>query len=183
MEAYIGQIFLVGGTFAPKGWLLCNGQILGISQNQALFSILGTTYGGGGVSTFALPDLRGRALVSVGQGPGRSNYALGQMSGAVNTTLLSTQLPQHTHATTAQTVTINVSEGTADMTTPAGAVPTSYASAPLYTTNPDGTSTLGGVTATPTIGPAGAGAPVQTQMPYLTLNYCICTQGLYPSRN
>jgi len=183
MNFYIGQVFLFAGNFAPRGWAFCNGQLLAISTNQALFAILGTTYGGNGIQTFALPDLRGRTLVSVGQGPGRSNYVLGQAGGSETVSLLSTQLPQHLHVTTVQTATVNVSQAAADVTTPAGAVPTQYDTAPLYAANPDGSSTLGGVTATPTIGAVGSGSPVPTLMPYLTLNYCICIQGLFPSRN
>lgn len=102
MEGYIAQIILFAGTFAPRGWAFCQGQILSISQNTALFSLLGTTYGGNGQTTFALPDLRGRAPIGTGQGPGLSSISLGQMAGTENVTLLITQLPAHTH-----TVTVN----------------------------------------------------------------------------
>src|SRR4051794_30340022 len=95
---FIGQISLFGGNFAPRGWAFCNGQLLAVSQNTALFSILGTTYGGNGQTTFALPDLRGRVPVHFGQGPGLSPYQLGEVGGTETTTLNVNQLPPHTHA-------------------------------------------------------------------------------------
>ncbi|WP_239649642.1 phage tail protein [Methylocucumis oryzae] len=94
---FIGQVSLFAGNFAPRGWQLCAGQILSIAQNTALFSILGTTYGGNGTTTFALPDLRGRVAIGVGQGPGLSYYNIGEMAGTENVTLLTTQMPQHNH--------------------------------------------------------------------------------------
>src|SRR3954463_11082121 len=97
-EPFLGEICLYPYNFAPRGWALCNGQILPISQNTALFSLLGTTYGGNGVTTFALPDLRGRVPVSWGQGPGLSSYQLGEVGGSENETLLITQVPAHQHA-------------------------------------------------------------------------------------
>src|SRR5215217_7886099 len=96
-EPFIGQITQVGFTFAPRGWALCNGQILSIAQNTALFSLLGTTYGGNGQTTFALPDLRGRAPIGPGQGPGLSPRSLGEQSGTENVTLLQSQMPAHNH--------------------------------------------------------------------------------------
>src|SRR5687767_4659649 len=96
-EPFIAQITLFAGNFAPRGWAFCQGQILSIAQNTALFSLLGTTYGGDGQTTFALPDLRGRVPVGTGQGPGLSPYQAGQKSGVENTTLLSTQMPAHVH--------------------------------------------------------------------------------------
>ncbi len=97
MEPFLGQIELFPYTFAPRGWAFCNGQILSIAQNTALFSLLGTTYGGNGQTTFALPDLRGRAAVHAGQGPGLSNYTLGESSGTETVTLTQAEMPQHTH--------------------------------------------------------------------------------------
>src|SRR6266699_1804577 len=96
-DAMIGTIALFAGNFAPRGWALCQGQILSIAQNTALFSILGTTYGGNGQTTFALPDLRGRSPLSAGQGHGLSNIQLGEQGGTQNTTLLNTELPSHSH--------------------------------------------------------------------------------------
>ncbi|NRD59621.1 phage tail protein, partial [Corallococcus exiguus] len=94
---YIGQIIMFGGDFAPKGWLLCDGTLLSIAQNQALFAILGTTYGGNGTTTFALPDLRGRFPMQPGQGPGLTPHSLGESSGQQSVTLISPQMPAHTH--------------------------------------------------------------------------------------
>ena len=96
-EAYVGEIRIFAGTFAPTGWALCNGQILAISQNTALFSLLGTTYGGNGTTTFALPNLQGRAPMHWGTGPGLTPRSLGEVGGAATVTLLSTQMPAHTH--------------------------------------------------------------------------------------
>src|SRR5215510_5189967 len=99
-EPFLGEIIMFGGNFAPRGWALCNGQILSIAQNTALFSILGTTYGGNGQTTFGLPDFRGRVPVSQGAGPGLSSYDLGEMPATESTTLLINQMPAHTHTAT-----------------------------------------------------------------------------------
>src|SRR5688572_5350285 len=96
-EPFIGEIIMFAGNFAPRGWAFCSGQLLSIAQNTALFSILGTTYGGNGQTTFALPDLRGRCPVHQGQGPGLSNYSLGQVGGTESVTLIASQLPPHSH--------------------------------------------------------------------------------------
>src|SRR5690348_9255473 len=97
LEPYLGDIYIFAGDFAPRGWAFCDGQLLPINQNQALFSILGTTYGGNGQTTFALPDLRGRAPVHFGQGPGLSSYALGQRAGSEGVALAQTEIPPHNH--------------------------------------------------------------------------------------
>ena len=113
---FLGQIGMFGFTFAPRGWAFCNGQILGIAQNSALFALVGTTYGGNGQTTFALPDLQSRVPVHFGQGPGLSPYVLGQQGGAENVTLLTTQIPAHTHA-------LNAFATTGAETVPANGVP------------------------------------------------------------
>src|SRR3954468_23228168 len=97
-EPFLGEIRMFGGNFAPRGWAFCNGQILSIAQNTALFSLLGTTYGGNGQTTFGLPDLRGRVAVSAGQGPGLSNYSLGELAGSESVTLTSANMPAHNHS-------------------------------------------------------------------------------------
>lgn len=165
-EPFLGQLMLFGGNFAPRGWALCNGQILAINQNTALFSLLGTTYGGNGQTTFALPDLRGRAPLHAGQGPGLSPYALGQVGGTENVTLLATEMPAHTHAQPATA---------ADETTnrPNAAVP---ARGGVYANSPDG-SNLAATTS------AGGSQPHTNIQPYVTLNYCIALEGIFPSRN
>src|SRR4051812_19628298 len=99
-EPFLAEIMIFAGNFAPRGWAFCNGQILSIAQNTALFSLLGTTYGGNGQTTFALPDLRGRVPIGVGQGPGLSSISLGEVGGTENVTLLTTQMPMHDHTAT-----------------------------------------------------------------------------------
>src|SRR5947209_8737122 len=119
-EPYLGGVFIFAGNFAPSGYMLCAGQLLPISQNSALFAILGTTFGGDGVQTFALPDLRGRTAVGAGQGPGLPNVSLGQVGGSQNVSLLLTNMPSHTHAAT---VTINcAADGRPATDSPVGAV-------------------------------------------------------------
>jgi microcystin-dependent protein len=176
MDPIIGSIFLFAGTLAPKNWAFCNGQLLSIAQNQALFSILGTTYGGDGVRTFALPDLRGRAPVHQGSGPGLNPVQLGEVSGSESTTLLITNLPAHTH-------TLNASTDTGDSSAPSGATLAAFGSslppAGPYTT----THAPDAVLSPAAIGVAGQQAPINITQPTLALNYIIATQGIYPSRS
>ncbi len=183
MEAYIGNVLLFAGNFAPRGWLFCDGQILSISQHTALFSILGTTYGGNGTTTFALPDLRSRVPVGIGQGPGLSPIVLGQMGGAETVTLNANQIPAHTH-----TATVAVNAGTdANLSNVAtgrvlssevkgGGVP------PLMYTDSANATQLRAGAATATIAPTGGSQPHSNVQPYLGLNYIICVEGIYPSR-
>ena len=177
-EPFIGQIIMFAGNFAPRGYAFCWGQILSIAQNTALFSILGTTYGGNGQTTFALPDLRGRVPIQPGQGPGLSPYSLGQQAGTETVTLLSTQIPAHNHLITA-------SEGNGTAQTPgggflsAGVVPTSgNAAVSAYRNSTDGT-TLAPTSITNT----GGSQPHNNIQPYLALNFCIALEGIFPSRN
>jgi microcystin-dependent protein len=182
MDAYIGQICLFACSYAPRNWAICQGQTLAIAQNQALFAILGTTYGGNGVTTFQLPDLRGATAVSVGQAPGRSNYTLGQVGGAERVTLNQNHLPAHTHVPpTAPTVTLNVSTTRPDQTSPNGTTPTQFDDNPPYSSK-KGSTNLSGVSTSISVTPAGSNQPVATMMPYLTLNYCICMSGIFPPR-
>jgi microcystin-dependent protein len=170
-EPFIGQLALVPYNFAPKGWALCNGQLLSIAQNTALFSLLGTTYGGNGTTTFALPDLRGRVTISSGQGPGLSNYVLGQTGGAETQTLTLGQIPAHTHALMADT-----SVGTSER--PNGAISArDAAGVPHYGTHATGTMSSSGVQA------SGGSQPHDTMQPYVTLNWIIALQGVFPSQN
>jgi microcystin-dependent protein len=156
---------LVPYNFAPRGWALCNGQILPIAQNTALFSLLGTSYGGNGQTTFALPDLRGRVPVSAGQGPGLSSYDLGQLGGQEAITLLTTEMPFHTH-------------------TIGGTNSASASSRPANNVNAQGGaySSTSDVTMKPT-GGAGGSQPHSNIQPYLVLNWCIALEGIFPSRN
>jgi microcystin-dependent protein len=167
---FLGQVTLFSFGFAPKGWAMCNGQIMPINQNQALFSLLGTTFGGNGVTTFALPDLRGRISVGFGQGPGLSNYGLGQVGGQESHTLLVTEIPSHSHPA-------NFS-GSADQSDPTGHY---WAADPNgnVTFATSGSDTMGASA----IGIAGGGLPHTNLAPYLTLNFCIALTGIFPSRN
>jgi microcystin-dependent protein len=177
MEGYIAQIIMFAGTFAPKFWAFCAGQIISISQNTALFSLLGTTYGGNGQTTFALPDLRGRVPVGTGQGPGLPNVVLGQVSGAPTTTLLITNMPAHNHTATTS---VAVSAANTTSEEAAGNILANQAQnfyAPVATAN----GSLGGVTTT--VGASGGNQPVSIMQPYLGMNFVICLQGIFPSRN
>lgn len=176
MDYYIGQIILFAGNFNPRNFALCQGQLLAIATNQALFSILGTTYGGDGRTTFALPDLRGRAPVSSGQGPGLPNMVLGQTGGAENVALTTLQMPAHIHM-------VNASSNGATTGNPQNAV---YAKAvdagsgseyQIYQQN--GTVPLNGNA----MASAGGNQPHNNLPPLIALNYIICTSGIYPSRN
>lgn len=168
-EPFIGEILAVGFNFAPHGWALCAGQIMPISQNTALFSLLGTTYGGDGKSTFALPDLRGRSAISSGQGPGLQLYDLGQTGGEETVTLLLTQIPAHSHA----------ANGSSNLANLAGAGGNTWATQSLlkiYGSSSDSNMSAGAVSAT------GSNLPHDNLSPYLTLNYIIALNGIFPSR-
>ena len=175
-EPYIGQIMMFAGNFAPKGWALCEGQVLSIAQNTALFSILGTTYGGNGQTTFALPDLRGRVPIQPGQGPGLTPHVLGESSGVENVTLTSTQIPAHSHALSAHT-------GPGDAPSPEGTVP-------AVTVDPNTQQPLNSYSSTPnttmaaaSVGLAGGSQPHTNMQPYLCINFIIALEGIFPSRS
>jgi len=175
MEAFLGSIIIFAGNFAPNGWQLCQGQLLSIAQNSALFSLLGTYYGGNGVSTFALPDLRGRIPISQGQAPGLSQYDIGQMSGVENVTLTNSSMPAHNHL-------MNASTNAADQGSPGGDYlaeivdPVSGNATPLYTATTNATMNPLAIAA------SGGSQPHENRSPYLCLNYIICMQGIFPSR-
>ena len=173
LEAFIGELMLFGGNFAPRGWAMCNGQLLSIAQNTALFSILGTTYGGNGTTTYALPDLRGRVPIHMGQGPGLSNYSEGEVGGSETVTLLTTQMPAHGHATSV------AAASTATTKNPNNALPAFTAAGTSYGTAADLTMAGNMVN----VGASGGNQPHQNIQPFLTLNWCICLEGIYPSRN
>ncbi|MDP2313790.1 MAG: tail fiber protein [Pseudomonadota bacterium] len=175
MEPFIGQLMLVGFNFAPKGWAFCNGQLMSIAQNTALFSLLGTTYGGDGITTFALPDLRGRAPIHFGQGPGLSNYVQGEVTGTESVSLLTTNLPAHTHA-------IVANNGTGNTNSPEGAFLAGYGSSappegPYTNASPNTTLSPGSVA------PTGGSQPVGILNPLLVLNWVIALEGIFPSRS
>jgi microcystin-dependent protein len=170
---FIAEIRMGGWNFAPRGWAFCSGQILSIAQNTALFSLLGTTYGGNGQTTFALPDLRGRTPIGEGQGPGLSPRSLGEAGGQENVTLLSTQLPAHTHA--AQ----GVSTG-GTTTDPNGAV---WASSVGGRTPPPLYAAPGNPQSMAPTNPSGGSQPHSNLQPLLAINFVIALQGIFPSRN
>lgn len=178
MEAYIGSIMLFAGNFAPRGWMLCAGQTLQISQNSALFSILGTVYGGNGTTTFQLPDLRSRVPVGTGQGNGLMGWTLGQAEGTDTVTLNTNQLPAHNH-------TVAVSGSPANSAT-AGNNYLAAANANLQG-DPVTVNTYNG-TPNATLGPnsigfTGLGQPIANIQPSLAMNYIICVEGIFPARN
>lgn len=186
MSAYfLGEIRSFGFTFAPKGWALAAGQILSIQQNTALFSLLGTTYGGNGVTTFALPDLRGRAVTGSGQLGGGGFYNLGQVTGSETVTLISSQMPIHNHLFNASN-----EGGDAPLPKPAAGGNSNYLSgadrvvsgqpdAPVLAYAPSGSLTPLATTSAIT----GGSQPHPNMQPYLVINYCIALTGIFPSRN
>jgi microcystin-dependent protein len=171
-QPFIGEIRMFGGNFNPRGWALCDGALLQINQNSALFSILGTFYGGDGRTTFALPDLRGRVPLSSGQGPGLSNRAIGSRSGAETVSLASSTNPSHTHTPTAK-----AHAAGADSTDPTDA---SLAVTPGYSTA--GANTMMG-SSSAMVGTAGSSSAHNNVQPFQVVNYIIALQGLFPSRN
>jgi microcystin-dependent protein len=196
MEAYLALIILFGGNFEIRGWSFCWGQLLSISQNSALFSLLGTTYGGNGTTTFGLPDLRGRMPIGWGQGPGLSNYAIGQTGGAESVTMLITNMPAHTHPVDASTLSVTPSASTAAGTAQTPGSSLVPATLPTIGNGPGATPVNGyaaldkTATLAPSIiggnisvGPAGGSQPAPVMNPYLALTYLIALEGIFPSRN
>ncbi len=176
MEPFIGQILAVGFGFAPRGWAFCDGQLLPIAENTALFSLIGTTYGGDGRTNFALPDLRGRAPIGMGRGLGLTPRDLGERSGAEIVNLVEQQMPTHTHSVTnsfkgkeeanADDPSGNFIAGTGD---------------PIFGSTSD--ISLNPASVETTLGNAGGSQPHNNMSPYLGMNYIICLNGLFPSRN
>lgn len=167
-EPFLGQIQDFGFNFAPKGWAQCNGQLMQIAQNTALFSLLGTTYGGDGRVTFALPDLRGRTPIHFGQGPGRASYQIGQVGGNETVTLQTSQIPYHNHI-------LRALDGDAEAAVPTNAALTSgehwNTAAPTTVSSPS------------SLAPAGTGQGHANMQPTLVVNWCIALQGIYPPRS
>jgi microcystin-dependent protein len=174
MEPLLGQVMLFAGTFAPVGWMLCQGQLLPISEYEALFTILGTTYGGDGVSTFALPNLSGRVAVSAGTGPGLSNWALGQVGGSESSTMTTQNMPSHLHTLLGSN---QSGEATSPQNASLAAFGTSLPPAGPYTSGAANTTL-----SAQSIGATGSGAPFSVIQPSLALNYIIAVEGIYPSR-
>jgi microcystin-dependent protein len=184
-EPYISQIEIFGFGFAPKNWANCAGQVMPISQNQALFSLLGTTYGGNGVQTFALPDLRGRVPISMGQGPGLPAYSEGQVGGEETHVLQTGEMPLHTHLIMADAATttgiVNTPASNLSLGQSSGQPPSGSAFAVnIYNTAAPG---QGSALAPGAIGTTGNNQAHENRMPYLGINVCICLFGLFPSRD
>jgi len=175
--SFVGSIFMTGANFAPYGWQLCQGQLISIAENDVLYTLLGTTYGGDGVQTFGLPDLRGRAAINQGTGPGLSTYVMGQKSGSETVTMTTNTMPAHSHL-------INVSSANGTVQTPAN---NTYLAAPISAANVNVYSTAA-ASATSQLNPASVGAtggnvPFSILQPVLAVNYIIALFGVYPSQN
>ncbi|MFB9266318.1 phage tail protein [Bradyrhizobium erythrophlei] len=175
MDPFVAEIRIFGFNFAPKGWAFCDGQLLPISQNTALFSLLGTTYGGDGKSNFALPNMQGCAPMAPGQGPGLSLHDLGETGGSDTVTLLQSQMPSHPHSMMAA----NLPGDQGAPTTTRAIARSVNASAYVAGSNP--TPTLGPMN-NAMLQPTGGSQPHNNLMPYLTLNFCIAMQGVFPPR-
>jgi len=186
MDAFMAMIAMYGFNWAPKGWALCNGQLLPISQYSAVFSLIGTTYGGNGQTNFALPDLRGRVPVHQGAGPGLTPRNIGDMSGTESNSLTIPQMPAHTHAATV-TAQLCAESTAADKRNPLGAMlATPPASAPIFADPVPADNKVmasDSIQATATIQMAGGSQPVNNMQPFAAVSFCICLEGIFPSRN
>ncbi|AWK03649.1 phage tail protein [Flavobacterium crocinum] len=170
MDPFVAEIRIFSFNFPPRGWAFCNGQLLPLSQQTALFSLLGTTYGGDGKSTFALPDLQGRTPMHPGQGPGLSLHDLGETGGSETVTLLESEIPYHTHslmAATSNSQSITPTNNSLGRGNPLRVYSTGASNTDMSATS---------------INPTGGSTPHNNMMPYLTMNFCIALQGIYPPR-
>ncbi|MHA6493528.1 phage tail protein [Pseudomonas borbori] len=182
MEVFIGTIQPFAFNFSPRNWALCNGQIMSIAQNSAMFSLLGTTYGGDGQNTFGLPNLQGRMPIGMGQGPGLPSHTIGEASGSPSAILTSNQMPSHTHAVQVQVGSAPSSPTVAPSATNqflASSNPNGPLAAAIWSDALSTPVNMGGVQA----GVAGGNQPMDIMNPYLALNFSIAIQGLFPSRN
>ena len=187
MEAFIGSICAFGFNFAPYGWFECQGQMLPISQYTALFSLIGTSYGGNGTTNFALPNLQGLVAKGEGQGTGLQNYTLGETGGTATAPILFANMPQHTHNFN-MTMFVDDSGNPGTTNNPNGGYLSSGTATPYYTSTPTGSNKMkvsasGGVTLTTDSTGSGATSPVSLITPTQVLNYCICNYGIFPMRN
>jgi microcystin-dependent protein len=188
-DVFVGQIMLFPFNFAPTGFAFCRGQLLPIGQNTALFSLLGTNFGGNGTTHFALPNLQGRVPMGFGQGPGLTDHPfLGETGGSETLPLTTAQMPLHSHpmSATSAVATVACKNGAGDRQTPVGTVPATesagvtatYSSAPPNAMMRPGNIALSGTTA-----PAGGAQPHENRQPYLAMSYCIALQGIFPPRS
>lgn len=183
MEGTIAEIRMFAGTFAPRNWAFCQNQTLAIAQNTALFSLLGTTYGGNGQTTFGLPDFRGRVPVGNGNGPGLSSYSLGQMGGSETNTITNASFPAHSHPFSGSiTMPATAADGTVD--TAIGNYPAKLTGTDMYATTNNG-STMGNMQLALVAQPAGQPNPLPLNniQPVMGMNYVICMFGIFPARN
>jgi microcystin-dependent protein len=185
MEGTIGEIRLFAGTFAPMYWNYCDGSLQSIANYNAAYAILGTTFGGDGVNTFAMPDLKGRIAVGTGQGPNLPLINLGDKAGAYQLNLTSNTMPTHTHAATATTVTQKAGTGKVSLVSDPtnnfmGQTP---AATPIFTATPTANVFMGSNSVNVQIGSSGNGLPFSLMQPYLGMNFIVCLEGIFPSRN
>lgn len=181
-EPFIGEVKLFGFNFAPRGYATCQGQIIAIAQNTALFSLLGTTFGGNGQTTFGLPDLQGRAPIGQGQGPGLSPYSMGQVGGTETVTITTAQMPMHVHSAIGINIRIPVNTANDDSTAAGNYIGNSSPN-DTFGSVPSPTLSLGTPVVSGTTSVAGGSQPTQILSPYLCMNYSIALQGIFPSRN
>lgn len=171
-DPFLAEVRMFPFNFAPKGWAFCDGQALPVSQNTALFALLGTTYGGDGKATFNLPNLMGSSPMHPGQGPGLEVvHELGETGGSQDITLLLSEIPVHTHS-------MKLSDAEGNSSTPAGQLPAGAPGVALYTAASSPLTMM----AYQAVAPAGGGLPHENMMPYLTVNFCIALQGVFPPR-
>lgn len=170
-DPYLGEVRIFGGNFAPRDWMFCRGQLLSISQNSALFSLLGTTYGGDGQNTFGLPNLQGRAPVHQGQGPGLTNRTIGEVSGSESVTLTALQIPQHSHGL--------AHGGVGDQASPQNGLLGTTSARDFRYTSVAASANL----AADTLTMSGSSMPHENRSPYMAVNFIICVAGIFPSRN
>lgn len=179
-EPFIGEVKLLAFNFAPRGYALCEGQLLAISTNSALFSLIGTYYGGDGRTTFALPDLRGRMPIGQGQGPGLPNYVIGQRAGSTQKSILTPNMPAHSHSAAAVSVKLPVSNSAGEDSSPAGNY---LAASPTDAYSPAANGFSGDLQVSGETTMTGGSIPLDVMNPYLAMNYSIATVGIFPSRN
>lgn len=185
MDGYYGEIRLFAGNFAPRNWAFCQGQVLDLEQNSALYSVIGSFYGGDDQKTFNLPDLRGRVAISSGQGPGLSSYSLGAAGGVEDVYLNVNEIPSHTHSMQSSlNVSVGVVEDDGNSQEVAGHALANSPSEEFYSSNsPSGQLAGVQVTGSVTAGNTGGNLSHENRMPFLAVNYIICTSGEYPPRS
>lgn len=182
VEPYMANVTIFAGNFAPRSWAFCNGQLLSIDVYTALYALIGTTYGGDGVTTFALPDLRGRVAIHAGQGPGLSSYVIGQQAGTESITFNTLQIPIHNHPFVSASGAPGGNSSNGTVADPTGAVPAQLAGSSLYSSATSG-SIMGDSSCITNTVITGGNQPISIMQPFLAMNYIICTEGIFPSRN